>query len=152
MTFPRAFSDPAPMSVRLVDRAERRLRISEEEVLQGGTQLLCPHCRTVVTVETPDPRTLLASAVVTDLPPGVAELTPRERDIFGALLSQPGKLIPGRALVALAFGALYDTRNLNVHLVRLRRKLIGSGYRIETVLGVGYRLHVPAPEPAEAVA
>jgi DNA-binding response OmpR family regulator len=39
------------------------------------------------------------------------------------------------------------SRTLDVHVAALRAKL-AAGARIETVRGVGYRLHRPAPGPA----
>lgn len=78
------------------------------------------------------------------------ELLPREFEVLGLLVRRAPRVVPKRALIdALA------ERNLEVgdsaaevYMSRLRRKLVGSGVKIHTVRGFGYRLMLEA-EPGQ---
>ncbi len=70
-------------------------------------------------------------------------LRPREFDLLVALASAPGRVLPRQRLLRLVWGDEWldeETRTLDVHINRLRQKLVGSQVRIESVRGVGYRL------------
>ncbi len=72
-------------------------------------------------------------------------LRPREFDLLLALATAAGRVIPRQRLLRLVWGnELLDseTRTLDVHVNRLRQKLAGSCVRIDSVRGVGYRLHL----------
>lgn len=73
------------------------------------------------------------------------ELSPREYQIAAMLLDQAGRVVPREQITAAIWG-LDDAstrKALDVHLVRLRRKLQASGSggpNITTLRGVGLRL------------
>jgi two-component system response regulator ResD len=68
-------------------------------------------------------------------------LTPREFDLLVAFAHFPNIALDRDRLLDLAWGtSFYGHRTVDVHVARLRDKLGGSGVRIETVWGTGYRL------------
>jgi two-component system response regulator TctD len=69
-------------------------------------------------------------------------LSPREHALLIAFLRRRGETLARRDLLREAFGYDFDpgTNVVDVHVAHLRRKLVGSGARIETVRGLGYRL------------
>lgn len=68
-------------------------------------------------------------------------LSPREFDLLATLARFTDTTLDRDHLLDLAWGtAFYAARTVDVHVARLRAKLIGSGAHIETVWGVGYRL------------
>ncbi len=69
-------------------------------------------------------------------------LRPREFDLLLAFARLPGAALDRAQLLNLGWGADFfgDQRTVDVHVTWLREKLKGSGVRIETVWGVGYRL------------
>jgi DNA-binding response OmpR family regulator len=70
------------------------------------------------------------------------ELTPKEFDLLAMLMRNPGRAFARDYLLdkvwGYDFGGL-DTRTVDTHVLRLRKKLGPIGERIETVWGVGYR-------------
>ena len=70
------------------------------------------------------------------------QLTLTEYELLRLFLSHPGKVFTREQLLAQVWGAdfLGETRTVDVHIGTLRSKLSGSGVRIETVRGVGYRM------------
>ena len=73
------------------------------------------------------------------------ELTRREFDLLGALLSYPGRIHTREQLLELVWGAnSINPKTVDVHIAALRRKL-GSAISIATLRGLGYRL-----DPASA--
>lgn len=76
---------------------------------------------------------------------GEVELTRREFDLLGALLSYPGRIHTREQLLELVWGAdSINARTVDAHVAALRRKL-GSAISIATLRGLGYRL-----DPASA--
>jgi DNA-binding response OmpR family regulator len=73
------------------------------------------------------------------------QVTPTELKLVEALVAHPGRTFSRDELVARAFGPDYDglDRTVDTHITNLRRKLESGGARrlIQTVHGVGYRLH-----------
>jgi DNA-binding response OmpR family regulator len=68
-------------------------------------------------------------------------MTPREFDLLATLLRFQGMALDREQLLDLVWGtAFYAPRTVDVHVARLREKLKGSGVKIETVWGSGYRL------------
>jgi DNA-binding response OmpR family regulator len=70
------------------------------------------------------------------------ELTPKEFDLLALLVRNPGRAFARDYLLDTVWGAEYaglDTRTIDTHVLRLRKKLGPVGERIETVWGVGYR-------------
>jgi len=68
-------------------------------------------------------------------------LTPKEFDLLLAFSHLPNVVLDRDRLLDLAWGtSFYGHRTVDVHVARLREKLSGSGVRIETVWGTGYRL------------
>jgi DNA-binding response OmpR family regulator len=68
-------------------------------------------------------------------------LTPKEFDLLVAFAHFPNIALDRDRLLDLAWGtSYYGHRTVDVHVARLREKLVGSGVHIETIWGAGYRL------------
>jgi DNA-binding response OmpR family regulator len=70
------------------------------------------------------------------------DLTPKEFDLLAMLVQNPGRAFARDFLLDKVWGYEYsgiDTRTVDTHVLRLRKKLGPVGDRIETVWGVGYR-------------
>jgi DNA-binding response OmpR family regulator len=81
------------------------------------------------------------------------ELTPKEFDLLTLLVRHPGRAFARDSLLGNVWGTDYDgldTRTVDTHILRLRKKLMSVGSRIETVWGVGYRF-AKAAQPRHAV-
>jgi DNA-binding response OmpR family regulator len=73
-------------------------------------------------------------------------LTPKEFDLLTTFLRFANVTLDREKLLDLVWGtAFYSMRTVDVHIVRLRSKLEGSGLKIETVWGSGYRLVEAVP-------
>ena len=72
------------------------------------------------------------------------ELTPKEFELLAALARDPGAAISRQRLLAEVWQTSWygSSKTIDVHVAALRRKLGDPGW-IETVRGVGFRLHVP---------
>jgi two-component system response regulator RegX3 len=72
------------------------------------------------------------------------ELTPREFELLAALARDPGAAVSRQRLLAEVWQTSWygSSKTIDVHVAALRRKLGDPGW-IETVRGVGFRLHVP---------
>jgi two-component system response regulator RegX3 len=73
------------------------------------------------------------------------ELTQKELDLAYYLFSNPGKLFSRNHLLDKIWGinAVIDTRTVDTHVSRLRRKLklnAELGWHLQPVYGYGYRL------------
>ncbi len=72
-------------------------------------------------------------------------LPPKEFDLLATFAHFPNVVLDRDRLLDLAWGtSFYALRTVDVHVARLREKLKGSGMRIETVWGTGYRLQEEA--------
>lgn len=72
------------------------------------------------------------------------QLTPKEFELLWVLLSRKGRLVTREFLIEEVWGSDYvgDTRTLDVHVKRLRRKIEedpGSPRHLLTVRGLGYK-------------
>ena len=68
-------------------------------------------------------------------------LTPKEFDLLATFARFINVTLDREKLLDLVWGtSFYSMRTVDVHIVRLRNKLEGSGLKIETVWGSGYRL------------
>lgn len=80
------------------------------------------------------------------------DLTPREWSIFEQLVQRVGTPVTKEDLMQAITGV--DERlapnAIEVYVSRLRAKLAGTGARISTLRGIGYRLENPAATPARA--
>lgn len=70
------------------------------------------------------------------------ELRTQEFDLLLTLIEQPGRVFTREQLLEKAWGFEYygQTRTVDVHIAQLRKKLSSSKAKIETVMGVGYKL------------
>ncbi len=72
------------------------------------------------------------------------ELSPREVRILRLLSREPGRIVSRRTLLRDAWSMnnvdQVETRTVDVHIAKLRKKLGAHGEAIETVRGQGYRL------------
>ena len=69
-------------------------------------------------------------------------LRPKEFDLLQALAEHQGLVLTRDQLLDEVWGFDFygETRTVDVHIAHLRKKLINSSARIETVLGKGYKL------------
>ena len=73
-------------------------------------------------------------------------LTPKEFDLLVTFCRFLNITLDREKLLDLVWGtSFYSMRTVDVHIVRLRSKLEGSGLKIETVWGSGYRLVEAVP-------
>ena len=76
------------------------------------------------------------------------ELTPTEFRLLIAFVRAPGQVFTRQQLLDRAFDEAFEgfERNIDVHIMNLRRKLglPADGPAIKTVYGVGYRFEVAA--------
>ncbi len=72
------------------------------------------------------------------------ELTPKEFDLLVLLASEPDVAVTRQRVMAEVWNTTWfgSTKALDVHVASLRRKLGDPGW-IETVRGIGFRLHPP---------
>ncbi len=72
------------------------------------------------------------------------KLTPKEFELLAALARDPGAAVSRQRLLAEVWQTSWygSSKTIDVHVAALRRKLGDPGW-IETVRGVGFRLHVP---------
>ncbi|MGB2694790.1 MAG: response regulator transcription factor [Dehalococcoidia bacterium] len=70
-------------------------------------------------------------------------LTPKEFDLLATFARFPNVALDREQLLDLVWGtSFYALRTVDVHVARLREKLKGTGLRIETIWGTGYRLAI----------
>ena len=76
----------------------------------------------------------------------VVELTAKEFDLLRALIEARGRVVRREAALERVWhygrGAGLESRTLDVHIRRLRKKLGAEGARIVTVRSVGYRMDI----------
>jgi two-component system phosphate regulon response regulator PhoB len=74
---------------------------------------------------------------------GEVELTVLEFKLLKHLMSEPGRVQTRERLLSDVWGIVspQETRTVDTHVMRLREKLGSGRDRVETVRGVGYRLH-----------
>ena len=81
------------------------------------------------------------------------ELTPREHELLALFAAEPGRILGRRRLLREVWGYAspdrIETRTVDMHIAKLRRKLGDAAANIETVRGEGYRfsLQVERSEP-----
>jgi len=75
-------------------------------------------------------------------PTGVRQLSGREFELMAYLMNNFRRTVPRKELLREVWHSNEQvlTRTIDVHMARLRRELNCSGYSIETVYKVGYRL------------
>jgi DNA-binding response OmpR family regulator len=83
------------------------------------------------------------------------EMTQKELDLAYYLFANPGKLFSRNHLLDKIWGinAAIDTRTVDTHVSRLRRKLKLNGehgWQLVPVYGYGYRLESPDSAPAKS--
>ena len=72
------------------------------------------------------------------------QMTPREFDLLRVLVENEGKVMSRDRILAGAWSPRFvgEPKTVDVHVAWLRPKLEGSGIRVTTLRGVGYRLDV----------
>ena len=70
------------------------------------------------------------------------QLRPKEFDLLATFARLPSFVLDRNRLLDLVWGSQFlgDQRTVDVHVAWLRDKLAGSGLKIQTVWGVGYKL------------
>ena len=85
-----------------------------------------------------DPATRVASCAGARV-----ELTPREHELLALFAAEPGRIIGRRRLLREIWGMpapdRVETRTVDMHVAKLRKKLGADADRIETIRGEGYR-------------
>jgi two-component system alkaline phosphatase synthesis response regulator PhoP len=71
-------------------------------------------------------------------------LRTQEFEVLLILASQPGRVFTREQLLQQAWGFDFygQTRTVDVHIAHLRKKLVSSRVKIETITGIGYKLVV----------
>jgi len=69
-------------------------------------------------------------------------LSAREAALIELLMTSSGKAVTKSRIIASmsSWEAEFSPNSVEIYVMRLRRKLVGSGVKIETVRGVGYRM------------
>ena len=95
------------------------------------------------TIEYPDLTVDLNRYTVTFRGEKIA-MPPKEIELLYCLASQPGRVLTREHLLTHIWGYHYvvDSRTIDVHIKRLRRKLISDRWTIETVWGIGYKFQL----------
>jgi len=72
------------------------------------------------------------------------QMTPREFELLRVLIENKGLVLSRDRILAGAWGSRFvgEPKTVDVHVAWLRSKLDGSGIRVTTLRGVGYRLDV----------
>jgi len=121
-------SGSAPSLVRAQLRALLRKRVAEpvEAVVEAGRLRLDAGAR----------RAEIAGREI--------QVTPREFDLLRVLVENKGLVLSRDKILAGAWGSRFvgEPKTVDVHVAWLRPKLEGSGLRVTTLRGVGYRLDV----------
>jgi DNA-binding response OmpR family regulator len=75
-------------------------------------------------------------------------LSARESALIELLMATPGKAVPKSRIVASMsnWQTEFSANSVEIYIMRLRRKIAGSGAQIETVRGVGYKISADATE------
>jgi two-component system alkaline phosphatase synthesis response regulator PhoP len=70
------------------------------------------------------------------------QLRPKEFDLLQTLAEHRGLALSREQLLDQVWGYDFygETRTVDVHVAHLRKKLVGCSVRIETVIGIGYKL------------
>lgn len=70
------------------------------------------------------------------------QLSAREAALIELLMASPDKAVTKNRIIASmsSWETEFSPNSVEIYVMRLRRKLIGSGVKIETVRGVGYRM------------
>jgi DNA-binding response OmpR family regulator len=70
------------------------------------------------------------------------QLRPKEFDLLATFARLPAFVLDRNRLLDLVWGSQFlgDQRTVDVHVAWLREKLTGSGLKIQTIWGVGYKL------------
>lgn len=130
------WSSPEVIRARLETLAVRGGARAHERVVEFGPVLVDPSLRAASVRETP------------------IDLTRTEFDLLHAMMAQQRRVIPRRELLEAGWGGCPPSDHvLDVHLSRLRRKVLrAGGPKIGVpVPGVGYRVGSPATPDREAV-
>jgi len=75
-------------------------------------------------------------------------LTHKEFELFRCLVERAGRVLTRERLMERVWGydTEVDTRSIDAHIRRLRQKLGPARHHVETVVGVGYRFVIQAPD------
>jgi len=81
-------------------------------------------------------------------------LSAREAALMELLLGSPDKAVTkSRIITSMSnWETEFSPNSVEIYVMRLRRKLVGSGVKIETVRGVGYRMCLDSVDKTGAVA
>ena len=79
------------------------------------------------------------------------QLAPREFELLKVLVANAGKVLSRDGILEAAWGSRFvgEPKTVDVHVAWLRPKLEGSGVRVTTLRGLGYRLDVLNEAPAQ---
>jgi DNA-binding response OmpR family regulator len=74
----------------------------------------------------------------------IIELRTQEFEVLKVLAEKPGWVFTREQLLSMAWGFDFygQTRTVDVHIAQIRRRLEGTGVKIETITGIGYKLTI----------
>jgi DNA-binding response OmpR family regulator len=111
----------------------RRERVAPAAVLTAGQ----------ISIDTSERRVMLGRKEL--------KLAPREYELLRVLVENRGKAISRDRILAAAWGPRFvgEPKTVDVHIAWLRQKVEGSGLRVTTIRGLGYRLDLIPVAAAE---
>lgn len=124
----------------------QQVRITAKQFRRGGADIGCEHCGSAIAIDLPS----LADALKADsftLTSGLHEqlrLTPTQARLFDCLHEARGAV--AYATLEEATTGYEDGESVRAHIHHLRKKLVGSRWRIVNIRGAGYRL-AEEPQP-----
>jgi DNA-binding response OmpR family regulator len=123
---------PAETSVRVIAAQLTRLLQSERSRPEPSPLLTAGK----VLIDTAERRATLNGRQM--------ELSPREFELLRVMAENRGKALSRDRILAAAWGPRFvgEPKTVDVHVAWLRQKLDGSGLRVTTMRGLGYRLDV----------
>jgi DNA-binding response OmpR family regulator len=139
-----------PFSMReLLARVKAMLRRSRMEDEEHEAELPAPVTFGDLTLDVAQRRVLRKGKDVA--------MKPKEFDLLSYLMRNPGQVFSREQLLdhVWGYGHVADIRTVDVHVRWLREKIEKHPSKpklLETVRGVGYRLHEPEPEKVEKAA
>lgn len=130
---------PAETSPRVVAAQLRRLLRGNRDRPRPGTMVIAGNV-----IIDPEERRVTAGGLEIDL-------SPREFELLRVMAENRGKALSRDRILAAAWGPRFvgEPKTVDVHIAWLRQKLEGTGLRVTTMRGLGYRLDVIPLQPAE---
>jgi two-component system alkaline phosphatase synthesis response regulator PhoP len=121
-----------------IEALEARVHLALGRTLHRFSWLPVQFAGTHLTADLPNTQVLVDERAVL--------ISAREGEVLALLLAHCNRVVRREVLISEIWG--YETRSLDVHIRRLRRKLGSAGAQLETVTAFGYRFVEPGPASA----